>query len=340
MPLARTELIGCLEDHGFHVVLLDLGQGLTLVATTAGGRIFGPYLDDLDILGWTPALTEFDAALGSGQWNIGGERIWLAPERMFNFTDPQAMLETYRVDPALDPGTWQLQAEADGMVLSARMIVNRTDGGADMDLMISRRVVPLAVSGASGIGPIRGGYRQSITVEGDPEGPPVVPWLIRQVPLGGQARLSAKGSGAGQCVFGDPPPEALSPMDGQWCVPFGPRGFFKTTYARQSLGHGGLSYAMAGSSMASVLEFRPSLAAPRDYPETLPRDPGGPGQAAALFRDDGRFGTYGELEMYGHRSGPAEGRLAVDAQVLHGETAAVCGMGTVQASDISSIPIS
>lgn len=313
MPLARTDLISGLERHGFQVLSLSLGAGLTILVTTAGGRVFGPYLGEADLLGWTPDASAFDAALAEGQWTLGGERIWLAPERCFNFSDPERMLDTYQVDPSMDPGRWEMRTYGHGVMLSARMTVPRSDGGAALDLAIKRQIIP-AVAASETVGPIRAGYRQTITIDTDPDAPPVVPWLIRQVPLGGAAWLSAADEGLGQAVFGDPPPEALQSADGAWHVPFGPRGFFKTSYARQAMGKAGLSYAMP----AARITYHPTLAAASDYPETLPGDPGGPGQAAALFRDEGRFGTYGELELYGHRTGPAQGRLDVDAQLVLG----------------------
>jgi hypothetical protein len=61
----------------------------------------------------------------------------------------------------------------------------------------------------------------------------------------------------------------------------------------------------------------PTLAEPALYPETLPDDATGSGQGAALFRDEGRFGTYGEVELYGHRAGPSRGRLTVETRLLH-----------------------
>lgn len=42
MALSRTALIRCLERHGFAALSLDIGPEVSLVATTAGGRLFGP----------------------------------------------------------------------------------------------------------------------------------------------------------------------------------------------------------------------------------------------------------------------------------------------------------
>lgn len=314
MPLTRTELTECLRRRGFAVAVQDLGQSLAIVATTAGGRVFGPFLGEEDLLGWTPAPSDFDAALGARQWNIGGERVWLAPERAFNFSDAAAMLETYKVDPALDPGLWRLRALGLGLELQGESTLPRRDGGSRVVAKVTRQILPLGPVPNDGRGAIRAGYRHTITVRYAPnqDGLAVAPWLLRQVSLGGVARLSAAPDGMGQIVFGEAPHEAITPMGRAWSVTFGPRGFFKTSYGRNAIGLDGLSYEMTRSGKVVRLEYRPQLTAAALYPETLPHDPGGPGQTAALFRDDGRFGTYGELELYGHRAGANAGRLVVD----------------------------
>ncbi len=94
-------------------------------------------------------------------------------------------------------------------------------------------------------------------------------------------------------------------------------GLLQDSYARQAMGKTGLSYTVSGATPARIA-YHSVLAAASNYPETLPGDQGGPGQAAALFRDEGRFGTYGELELYGHRSGAGQGRLDVDARFVIG----------------------
>lgn len=331
VPLTRTGLTGCIDRLGHAASILDLGDGLTLIATAAGGRLFGPFLGEEDLQGWAPDLHAFEAALAARQWNIGGERVWLAPERAFNFADPAAMLESYRVDPALDPGTWQLMPSGGGLTLQSEMLLPRSDGGPPVAVALTRQIRPLAPATPPCAGLWRGSYRQTVTVTCGPrpDGLAVVPWLIRQVALGGMARLSARGGHSGHAVFGQAPAAALAPVDGFWQVPFGPTGFFKASYARGAVGQDGLSYSVAGPQGATMLTWRPHLADAAHYTETLPQDPAGPGQAAALFCDDGTFGAYGELELYGHRSGPDTGAMAVDVHILHGGADAVAAAQSV-----------
>lgn len=344
MALSRNLLTDCLARREFAYRILEIGTGLTLVVTTAGGRAFGPFLGDTDALGWSPDADTFEEVLLAGQWNIGGERIWLAPERVFNFSDPARMLDTYHVNPAVDPGTWSLTSESAGIALEASSIIPRTDGGGPISVKLSRRITPLRASSGRELPEdlVLAGYRQSIEVT-YPQfqgGIAIVPWLVRQVVLGGDAMLSASGFGRGERVFGKPPPDAITPRKGRWLVRFGPQGFFKTSYSRHVIGAGGLGYMITGKGQATALVLRPVLVAADQYPETLPHDTGSPGQAAALFCDDGQFGSYGELELYGHKASKTHGKLGCDTLFLSGTVKAVSAALASQATEMSSMPIS
>jgi hypothetical protein len=316
---------------------------MTLIVTVAGGRVFGPFVEGKNKLGWAPDINAMNQALKLGHWNIGGERVWLAPERAFNFSDPRRLLETYRVDPDLDPGLWSCAEAAGEVVLSTAPVLARSDGGPPVGLSLTRRIAPLAAPAGLVVGGLAvAGYRQTLEVIHPPlaDGLAVVPWLIRQVALGGAAALSAVDGGRGECVFGFAPPEAVVPRGGAWHVPFGRDGFFKTSYPRHAVGNGGASYTKTDRGQSIAMVYRPVLTEPERYTETLPDEPGGQGQAAALFRDDGRFGSYGEVEFYGHHDGTGRGALAIDCLVLAGAAETVSAALEAYATEISSIPIS
>jgi hypothetical protein len=261
------------------------------------------------------------AALRDGGWNIGGERIWLAPERLFNFTDPDRMIETYRVDPALDPGDWQLEQQGPSLLLSLVSEVALASGEGRIGVRIERRLSPLgAIPGDAGMAVT--GYRQSVEVRQTGGVPlPVVPWIVRQVAPGGTAFVSASGPRPAARVFGDLPDSALTARDGFWSTDFAGTGFYKTAYDRHAVGRGHLGYLRPGGRDAAVaILYRPVQADPAAYPEALPHDTGATGQAASLFYDSGRFGAYGELELYGYRDPAGAGVLTTDCLVLRGRS--------------------
>lgn len=131
MSLTVTQLFDHLDAGGFRPVCLESGVG-RLIISEYGGRIMGVFPDfELPNLLWTPpALATPDGAAtlrASGNWQLGGERLWLAPELELHFTDPaKPSAETYQVPGAIDPGDWTLERE---------------DGGAWIRLVNSGRVV-------------------------------------------------------------------------------------------------------------------------------------------------------------------------------------------------------
>lgn len=305
---------------------LDLGLGTTLLASARGGRVFGPFVGGDDPLGWWPQGEALWRTTREGGWNLGGERIWLAPETLFNFTDPHRIVETYRVDPGLDPARWRLERQGAGLRLSLEARIALASGEGTVGVRIERIIAPLAALPAEA-GVATEGYRQTLVVR-QTDGPalPLVPWVIRQVAPGGVALLAASGAGVGMRVFGDPPEPALARRTGLRRVDLAGPGFYKAAYHRDAIGSGTMGYVRAeAGAAASAVVYRPVQREASAYPETLPLDPAATGQAASLFYDSGRFGAYGELELYGHRDPDGAGRLTVDCLHLRGDAAALDG---------------
>lgn len=274
-------------------------RGLSL----AGGRIFGP-----PGFAWRP-----DRAEG---WNAGGERLWLAPEGLLNYEDPDRIVETYRVDPGLDagldPGPWQREGDS----LVARMDLTLTRGQGRCPAEVIRRLSPLQDWP---------GYRQDITVNADL---PLVPWVIRQLPPGFAVDLAQSRPSEGVRIFGDPPAGTLAPGR-LWRADFSGEGFYKTAYPAASL----CPWALLAHRPGLALLWHIARPAGALCPEHPPTRPECQGLGLSLFYDHGRFGHYGEIEAYGHLVA-GEGRLTLLSVFLTGPQA------LAQATEISSTPIS
>ena len=294
---------------------LDLGEGGYLIVSAQGGRVYGPFLDGAEALDWV-------AEAPPGDWNIGGERVWIAPERYLNFTDPERMIETYRVDPGMDPGHWRI-AYAGGGALRLEMQTK-------LELLGGHGAVELNITRDIDVRPARRdgdvlifAYRQELTLTRlSGSTPGLVPWLVRQVAPGATITLSATTGAMAQTVFGAPPTGALIPEAGNWHVAMAGPGFFKAAYHRDAIGAGRL-ICRRGGDHAVAMVWEPDLAPAASYPESLPDDTAATGQCFSMFYDDGRFGNYGELELYGHLDAAGTGRLAVETRVYYGQAAAV-----------------
>ena len=223
------------------------------------------------------------------------------------------------------PGTWLLERRGGDMVaLSLASPISLASGARRIGVRIERTLRPLKMKPSDQDLTIIG-YRQSVEVRQDEDVPmTVVPWIIRQVAPRGLAFLTSSPPGSASRVFGEPPEAALMARDNLWLVDMSGPGFYKTAYHRNSIGLGRLGYLRADKEgVACALLYRPDQAAARDYPEVLPHDAEAAGQAASLFYDSGRFGAYGELELYGHRDSAGHGILTTDCLFLRGPVSRV-----------------
>ncbi len=76
----------------------------TAVFSEAGARLIGlfPSTESANTL-WV--AENIDSRISSGDWQTGGERLWIAPQRDFFFTNPQKF-EGFHVSSDLDPGSY------------------------------------------------------------------------------------------------------------------------------------------------------------------------------------------------------------------------------------------
>lgn len=269
-----------------------------------GGRLFGPKGFD-----WKPELAQ--------DWNVGGERVWLAPEELFNYDDHERIVETYRVEPSLDPAEWRYS----NGVFSAEMDLPLTRGRRRLRVEVTRRILPLCH---------HRGYRQEVAVKADL---PVVPWVIRQLSPGWTISVPQTQPSVGSTIFGTAPASAVE-RGMAWHVEFSGEGFFKTAYQALDLHAWPLTARRPGAALMWHLP-RPEGA---HFPEHLPGNSEATGIGLSLFYDSGRFGHYGEIEAYGHIEGDI-GRLILDTIFLTGANVDE-QIDRIQATEISSTPIS
>ena len=81
-------------------------------------------------------------------WNIGGDRVWIAPEIQFNITDRSHFRETLNTPKTIDPGSYRMTREGERIHLSMELDLesyNTVTGTlhADLHRMIHRAENPL-----------------------------------------------------------------------------------------------------------------------------------------------------------------------------------------------------
>jgi hypothetical protein len=162
MEAGWTTLGAALAGTAFEPHTLNAAQG-ALLLTVRGARVLGIFLDGEDEnLLWTAAALRTHAGaqafLASGDWNMGGDRCWLAPELELHFKDRgQPSHLNYLVPPAVDPGFYALEHSAEtGLAFRGGGDVQNIVSGRPFRFETTRAVTlvapPLATDGVSYVG--------------------------------------------------------------------------------------------------------------------------------------------------------------------------------------------
>lgn len=297
------QLLDVLDGTGEPCVALPLSDGFSLIITQRGGRVFGPFWNEGESLTWiNPALAStesFDAFRRAGQWNLGGERLWIAPEIQYNIKDRADFWGSHHVPPQMDPADYSLEPGVSEIILKAEMHLpayNLSTGTAH--LSVDRMVRGDARPHGLPPGVNAAGYRQEIVLrEAQPGAPVSQSWLLTQLNPGGQLIIPCEPGAKGIRYFGDPTSDALRPREGAFRISLTGQRQYKMGYAAEAMA-GRLGYLNALPDGQAYFLFREYLIHPQGlYAEEVPDQPGVNGHAVHVYNDGGQFGCNGEMEV-------------------------------------------
>jgi len=111
-----STIISRFKENNLHYETLLTPSDMKFILLERGGRILGPFWDTgKSSLFWvTPLFNDpkrFSDFIENKGWNIGGDRVWIAPEFQFNITNRYDFDGTYSLPPQMDPGTYHLTKE-------------------------------------------------------------------------------------------------------------------------------------------------------------------------------------------------------------------------------------
>jgi len=135
------QVTDCLEGSKLAYRVLTLQNDVALIISQHGGRIFGPFMSpESESIFWMnqafAAPDSFQAFLDSGDWNQGGDRIWIAPEIQYTIWDRTDFWGSYNFPAQMDPGQYVMhQSKPDGWHLSM-----------DLTLSAHKQIVSLSES--------------------------------------------------------------------------------------------------------------------------------------------------------------------------------------------------
>ena len=280
-----SNMMDSLTRIGMPPVVLDTPDGARLLVLPVGGRLLGlfPPGSDENFLWTNPSLGDEASARAyfarCGWPNPGGDRTWLAPEIELFIGDVKQAVQTYAVQPALDPGHWILEsATAAGVSLvnETRVRLHRQNRDVGVRLAKTYSVVPNPLEDVIGLQVA--GYTLATTLE--VESQPGVPtrlgiWNLLQLPQPGTMWIPTRAPARPHVVFGALAADELTVTPGlvRWNMT-PPGGDAKISLKPQPLtGRVGYSRASGTPGMHDLVVREFSVGAERDYVDALWESP-------------------------------------------------------------------
>ena len=327
--VGHDELLARLGEHEVPTVTLELAHGGALVISQRGGRLLPFLADGSSVLWLSPALSDaeqFAAFNRRDDWNLGGERLWIAPEIQFTIRDRRDFWGSYALPPAMDPGGWGLEALGErGCALRQELELEAFNLASGVKrLAVERRIraVPDPLQGERGGGSAFDevayhGYEHDVMLRDlAPNDIGAQAWNLIQLEPGGVVLL----------------PTILPAQQRDYFEPVGAQQRLEpdlvelliTGRHRYKVGYratnhlGRIAYARLLEPSRACLIVRSFFNDPSSRYLEEPADrPGEHGDSIHVYNDDGNSGGFGEIECYGRALGAPGGRTtSADTTVL------------------------
>jgi len=309
----RAAVEARLASAGIAFERLAVGPDAVVVVSSYGGRVYGPFFAAGEAENWLPDAfaddAAFDALVRSGEWNVGGDRVWVGPEIAYMIRDRSDYWGSYEMPPSLDPGSHSLERAGDVVTMTRVAELEAftaPTGRVRVDLRLAVRpaahplrhlrgaVVPASVG--------YGGYVTEVRLALDSDAAhEAESWVLDQVRSGGTAFVAAVPE-AQVTDYYEPVGDLLREVEGGVAVSLTGADRFKIGFAAPHV-TGRVGYVRAIGDTdddRAVLVVRGSRSDPSaEYSEEPDPSPGVRGDSIHLYDDDGGLGGFAELEARG-----------------------------------------
>lgn len=319
-----------LEQNRQAFALLPLQNGISIIITQRGGRVLGPFLSagSESIFWLNPALANpaaLAAFIEAGDWNLGGERVWIAPEIQYTVRNRHDFWGSYHLPAQIDPGRYSLAESRPGQwQLSQTMTLDAFNLAAGQkELHLTKRINrvdnPLrALRDFDQLmnAVIFAGYEQTLTLtESATDDILSETWNLVQLNPGGQLIIPAAPCAAYTDYYEpiDDQHQTLGPNHIRLNITGNRR--YKVGYkAPHVFGRLGYFNQTGHQAYLIVRNFFNNPSAP--YIEEPPHLAGERGHSIHVYNDGGVFGGFGELEVQGQAIGGPTGRSTSTDQLV------------------------
>lgn len=193
------------KEMNLNLTSVKVGEDYEILVTEHGGRIFGPFREDGESVLWVNGVfhdaEKFAEFVKDRQWNLGGDRLWIAPELELFCTAPEKFDESYTVQGEMDPGNYEMKQDERGVYLdnSATMEVLAGEGTKSYEL--KRTIRPAAdplkyMKNVSFDTLSYAGYFQDIELKDTAPDKKMYlePWILTQINPGGKVLVPYLGN--------------------------------------------------------------------------------------------------------------------------------------------------
>lgn len=310
------DVMARLEENGIARREMRVGENLSLVMPERGAHALGPFdAETGESVFWlSPAFADaaaFRELLESGGWNVGGLRLWVAPEIRFGVRDRRRYWETLVVQPDMEPERAAILEGVDGG-LETRYDLDLevfNPGAARKRLSVERslRAVPNPGAGVPGLDVSGLGYfgfaHHARLTQRERDGTPAEIWNLVQVKGGGEALVPTAGA-FDYVDYYEPlePTHLKADARGARLAQDGRKRYKIGVRSHCHFGRMGNARDLGGIWELIVCNYHNDPTA--FYSEQPDRDPDCSGLSMHFYNDGGGFGGFGELEA----NSPSAGR--------------------------------
>ncbi|XID91344.1 DUF6786 family protein [Paenibacillaceae bacterium WGS1546] len=309
------DLVACLKELGLKYETRTNAAGGTVIALERGGRIIGlyPSSDQPNMLWTNPVLADRSASRElfgrANHWNIGGERVWLSPEREYHVMALEPSVR-YTVQQSIDPGAYRFEGSEQGersgsIAWRQEGVARQYRSGRNVGFKLAKSIRltddPLRYASDVCTGDYRFiGYEASVALETEEDRDilSLSSWSVIQVPAGGYAYAPTYGECRPTDLFAPTGSSRLTVNQGMVRFKMDAKASHKLSLKSwQTTGRFGY-FRQDDRGLCSLI-VRTILPDPSsDYLDTPWGDPDDRGHCVQLYNDDGKIGLFGELEHH------------------------------------------
>jgi len=133
----KDDLISLIEDHA-NLIDIKITEDSSALVSEYGGRLLGLFpTDNVPNLLWVnPNIV---SVIKNNDWDIGGDRYWISPEREYFYTNPDKW-EGWHCQKALDPANYEILGhKKNSCTLSTPLIIKNYHAGYFIQGEITRQ---------------------------------------------------------------------------------------------------------------------------------------------------------------------------------------------------------